>query len=374
MSLKKLFLTLFIFPIIIFGDPVTDPSKKDLPAKDTSIITTIHKYAITNVCKLDGSKDNFDIDEYVCLTVSDTNNIHALDSLYANYKVKTKDLVIWLNGIAFSNLNIISVNPQKNEVIFKLQCDTCKKSPWKVFYDYSSRRLYKLDAVPLKIQLGVKDKPITTESSAITIKFREFWMKVVGYVSMFILLVFFIYLVKYHGILRDYMMFDETVDITNKLDSTKTNQVLLKTIPYSLARTQLSFWTLLVSFSFVFIWLNLDELAGINNSIIILLGISGGTSIVAKIIDSAHNIDKVCISADQFTATMKSKGFLNDLLSDEKGISIHRFQLVTFTFGLGIYFVWQVIYNLEMPEFSSTLLLLIGVSSTTYAGIKFNEK
>jgi len=69
-----------------------------------------------------------------------------------------------------------------------------------------------------------------------------------------------------------------------------------------------------------------------------------------------------------------SKGFLRDILSDRSGYSFHRFQIFAWTIVLGIIFISSVYNSLAMPEFSSTLLGLMGISSGTYIGFKFPEK
>jgi len=61
-------------------------------------------------------------------------------------------------------------------------------------------------------------------------------------------------------------------------------------------------------------------------------------------------------------------------ISDAEGISLHRFQMAIWTVVLGIIFVAAVYNNLAMPELSSTLLALMGISGGTYIGFKFPEK
>jgi hypothetical protein len=75
----------------------------------------------------------------------------------------------------------------------------------------------------------------------------------------------------------------------------------------------------------------------------------------------------------QQSATVSS-GFLRDILSDSSGYSFHRFQIFAWTIVLGIIFVSSVYNNLTMPEFSSTLLGLMGLSAGTYIGFKFPEQ
>lgn len=78
-------------------------------------------------------------------------------------------------------------------------------------------------------------------------------------------------------------------------------------------------------------------------------------------------------------------GFIYDLLTDDRRInngetygtpinfSFHRFQICIWTIALGIIFIFEVYENLRMPEFSDTLLGLMGISSGTYVGFKFPE-
>ena len=69
-----------------------------------------------------------------------------------------------------------------------------------------------------------------------------------------------------------------------------------------------------------------------------------------------------------------SRGLRRDLLWDGDGMSFHRFQIVVWTLVLGFIFVASVYAELAMPEFSATLLGLMGISSGTYLGFKVPEK
>jgi len=63
-----------------------------------------------------------------------------------------------------------------------------------------------------------------------------------------------------------------------------------------------------------------------------------------------------------------------DLLADQNVISFHRFQIFVWTIVLGIIFTYKVYNELSMPDFSSTLLGLLGISAGTYLGFKLPEK
>jgi hypothetical protein len=68
-----------------------------------------------------------------------------------------------------------------------------------------------------------------------------------------------------------------------------------------------------------------------------------------------------------------SNGFLNDILSDDNGVSFHRFQIAVWTIVLGVVFVYTVHESLAMPDFDPKLLALMAISSGTYLGFKFPE-
>jgi hypothetical protein len=65
-----------------------------------------------------------------------------------------------------------------------------------------------------------------------------------------------------------------------------------------------------------------------------------------------------------------STRFINDILSDDEGISFHRFQIFAWTIVLIIIFIGKVYNELSMPEFDATLLALMGISGGTYIGFK----
>jgi hypothetical protein len=205
--------------------------------------------------------------------------------------------------------------------------------------------------------------------------------------------------------------------------------------PYSLGRTQMAIWFFLIYVSYQVIWLITGALDTITPSLLALMGISAGTALSDALIDSGKDSTRVeqfqALTAEQQaleqsipdlqaravalkpgspptpedtynrddlnkqlleartrlnqisqqlktitpTATSNvSLGFRRDILSDGNGYSFHRFQIFAWTIVLGIIFLSSVYNNLTMPEFSATLLGLMGISSGTYLGFKFPEK
>jgi hypothetical protein len=204
--------------------------------------------------------------------------------------------------------------------------------------------------------------------------------------------------------------------------------------PYNLGRTQMAFWFFLVYASYMTIWLITDALDTITPSLLGLIGISAGTALSEAMIDSSklsansdqfqgrsaekQSLEQSIPALESQVAEINSKttllpddtanrdslnyqlqanrtrlaqlnqqiqtltpaadagvskGFLRDILSDASGYSFHRFQIFAWTIVLGIIFVSSVYNNLTMPEFSATLLGLMGLSSGTYIGFKFPE-
>ncbi len=69
-----------------------------------------------------------------------------------------------------------------------------------------------------------------------------------------------------------------------------------------------------------------------------------------------------------------SKNFIKDILSDDNGVSFHRFQIFAWTIVLIIIFLGRVYDILAMPTFDGTLLALMGISSGTYIGFKLPDQ
>ena len=197
----------------------------------------------------------------------------------------------------------------------------------------------------------------------------------------------------------------------------------------------MAFWFFLVYVSYLVIWLMTDALDTITPSLLGLMGISAGTAFGEALIDSGKQqattsqlqdltAEKQSIeqsipelqaqlasaipqtnataadttnrdslnkqlqdnqtrlaqvnlqipSLTPATSAGASKGFIRDILSDSAGYSFHRFQIFAWTIVLGIIFISSVYNRLTMPEFSTTLLGLMGISSGTYIGFKFPEK
>ena len=136
---------------------------------------------------------------------------------------------------------------------------------------------------------------------------------------------------------------------------------------YSLSRTQIAIWTMLVVYSYIFIWIITGEYnTEIPGSILAILGISAGTFATAAAVDR----DKEKSGAK----VAKSEGPLRDMLSDQGGAGLHRVQFGLWSVVLMIVFIVTTYETLAMPDFNVGMLGLMGISSAAYATMKIPEK
>ena len=152
---------------------------------------------------------------------------------------------------------------------------------------------------------------------------------------------------------------------------------------FSFSRVQLTWWTLIVFSSFIsIIFCNpYHNIPVLMNSTLYLLGISSATMATATIIDVSDKSDRN-LTQSTLNQNSESQSFFLDILSDKSGVSITRFQAVILNIVFGIWFITKVLGNLNnnaiginniMPDISSNDMILLGLSSSTYAGLKSME-
>jgi len=139
---------------------------------------------------------------------------------------------------------------------------------------------------------------------------------------------------------------------------------------YSLAKTILAFWTFIIFFSICYIAIACGFLPTPTKGVLILMGIAIATTTAGTTIDTIQQQDPSIIRVQDKVTKI---GFLTDILSDAKGISIHRFQVVMFNIIYGCSFVAIVVSEYRMIDFPSETLALLGISSGTYALLKVSE-
>ncbi|MDP4202755.1 MAG: hypothetical protein Q8861_08675 [Bacteroidota bacterium] len=174
----------------------------------------------------------------------------------------------------------------------------------------------------------------------------------------FALLAVYVYLDLKHDLLRD--------------QSTASRK------PWSFARTQLAWWTLIIMSAFVAVLIKCNTAPHLTSSALILLGISAATATGARLIDVSDMKQDDIAARHQNIA---SEGFLIDLISSQNGASIHRLQALIFNLVYGVWMIVEVVNNLNngvacdliIPNMDANALILLGISSGTYAVLKTPE-
>jgi hypothetical protein len=146
---------------------------------------------------------------------------------------------------------------------------------------------------------------------------------------------------------------------------------------YSLSRTQIALWTLLVVYAYLFIWLITGEYnTEIPRTILAILGISAGTYATAAAVDKEkeNSVNVTDGTIKTGTTVAPSAGPAEDLFSGASGAGLHRVQFGLWSAVLMIVFIVTVYDTLAMPDFDNSLLGLMGISSAAYVGLKIPEK
>lgn len=333
-------------------------------------------------------------------------------------KNDTSKLVPYINGRAITGNYPEAILPTKNHLTFHLEMTPENKDVW-IDLLGEPKRLRKLVAFSVGPEgVGPFDSKFDrTNRIPLTVI-----SPVYGLVAMFVVL----------GTLFILLWLART---TNLIRERGGCVVPGKLKPYNLGRVQMAFWFFLIYSSYTAIWLVTDALDTITPSLLGLLGISTGTALGEALIDTGKDdandtqlqglvAQKLALeqsipdlqaqlnavsakptptpedtsSRDSLNKQLQdsrtrlsqisqqiealtppesravSAGFLRDILADSTGYSFPRFQIFAWTIILGIIFVSAVYNSLNMPEFSPTLLGLMGLSSGTYIGFKFPEK
>ena len=213
--------------------------------------------------------------------------------------------------------------------------------------------------------------------------------------------------------------------------STALRDNLLPQIPknrqtFSLGRCQMAFWFTLIFTSYVFLYIILGDANVLNEQALMLMGIASATALAAVAVDvqkdtqadavnsalraigitnytdvlgleleiaqrqdllvkelSAAIRDQIRLEIDDRRNKLKvykeniqaftSVSWFDDITTDINGTALHRLQVVCWTALLGVIFLFEVWRDLGMPQFSSTLLALMGISGAGYVGFKYPE-
>ncbi|HKF49298.1 MAG TPA: hypothetical protein VKB38_18205 [Terracidiphilus sp.] len=329
-----------------------------------------------------------------------------------------RKLVPYLNGLALRANYPAEIDTAKDQLTFHLRLLPENKHVWIDLLGAPTgiRR-------PITFSVGLEDQSsfdsVYEAGNTVDLTVISPWYGVIALIVIVLNLVVLIWLARTTSIIRE--------------PGPKPGGGKLRR--YSLGRAQMAFWFLLIFTAYVVVWLITGALDTITPSLLALMGISAATGLSEAMIDSGKDAASESQSQDRTAEkrvleqdiaqaqaqvteierkpalspedlsnreslssrltsqrvrlsqisqeiqaltpaaeTHVSAGFMRDILSDGNGVSFHRFQIFAWTIVLGIMFLSSVYNGLTMPEFSASLLGLMGISSGTYIGFKFPEQ
>ena len=301
-----------------------------------------------------------------------------------------KRIVLYLDGRPVAGaVSKSRLDPAEGEMIFLLARTEDSGEVWKHLLEKPELTLRRV-----AVSVGIEDRFAIESESFLALDVISdtlaFWL-----LAAFIVLVaiFFVLALK-TGLLRD---------PTSPVSATSQKA-------WSLSRVQAAWWFFIILLSYGFIGIvTCDFSTTITGTTLVLLGIASGTTLMSAVVDKSkdtpsHQViaDAAKVRVDQEIQTLQAAAvaapldqssqqvldakksqlqklrgcneqFFIDILSDANGISFHRFQIAVWTFVLGLVFAWLVYRDLAMPQFSETLLGLMGLSAGTFVAMKGTE-
>jgi hypothetical protein len=335
-----------------------------------------------------------------------TVTVRGLTDYLKSNNIQNPKFVLYLQGTGFSNLAVSVPTPGHDALQFYLDRVDANRSEW---------------AALLRNPAPVREMPLTVgidKGAVFSSEVEQFQLKIYTPKVLYLGAVLFLVLLLLFGWIA------KTSDVLREAGPPPPSPSVGAPVPrkaYSLARVQMAVWFFVVAASFMLIWMITWALDSISPTILGLIGISAGTGLAAVIVDSGK-LNSMRAQRDQLLAedsglaatlaalaarpqplapddVQKQQAALNrradiaaqvdelkkqidtpahdhfilDILSDANGISFNRFQMAVWTLILVIVFVVSVWKDLLMPDFNSTLLGLMGLSSGTYIGFKLPE-
>lgn len=141
---------------------------------------------------------------------------------------------------------------------------------------------------------------------------------------------------------------------------------------YSISSAQIIFWTAIVIFASIYVFLCRSDFLMLTGQVLTLLGISGGTALAAKGNALARNRD---IPDEFFNGVTRTRvPRFRDLFCISGIPNIFKFQIFAFTLVNGVIVIKQLYTNFNFPMIPAEQLTLMGISNGVYLGNEIIHK
>lgn len=315
-----------------------------VPTLHADSIDMTKPYVLSAVSGDTGQTAAAGLEEEICVTI--VNGGQLIDQA----REQNKNILLYLDRMPLKGIypDSYTINRDKGDLHFFISHSEGPIALWSHFI--STRKSGEFFTCGVSLSVGLEDQiaipTLVKGDKAFTLMLvRKSWFTVCIILLVALLILFMVLAVR-SDILRDV---GPNPDTGRK--------------PFSLALVQMAVWFFVIMASWLLLYVVKHTFNTITDTLVTMMGISAGTGLGGVAIDT--NQDRV---------VKQSQGFLKDILSDEYGISLHRFQIFAWTIVMVAVFIRQVTAYLTMPEFDSSLLILMGISSGTYLGFKVTEK
>ena len=369
------------------ADHDKNASQESLVGEDCQPTNAEQAPLVKSVRRVDGKSEPVQLGDAIELEIAHLPTLLEQQTCWQEHQGEDQIVVLFLDGRALSNVGPASdFVPGTSKLQFDLRHSDASRDVW-------THVLGRPRFEPRSVEVSVGIAGRFAIPSGATIQLEPLPVgQVLLWLALFaVLVVIFWKLARMSTILRDPIAMPEAG----------------KKPSYSLARTQAAWWFFLILASYLFLGIVTGDFSSsITGTAVVLLGLAYGTVLASSAVDSnsdteeARQADEAAIGkleaeieklgqelsqadgdsdAKAKIAAKKIKigrirsentHFLTDILSDVNGVSLGRFQHVGWTLVLGVVFVWEVYRDLAMPQFSETLLGLMGISAGTYVGTK----
>jgi hypothetical protein len=313
-------------PVSVYAQAANpDSTKTAVTKKDSVAKTVLLPDSILSISYLSGRKDSARLNEIIAIRIKTTLPIDSFKTLYLD-DIKVGETAFW-NSNDYEKIIYFKIDESvQNLAVQFLASKSLDKARIPVYFSVGHAGGYITKGL-IKTQLEVKQK----------ISKLSVWI-------MAAIMLGFLVMGFKNNILKD--------------DGN---------LYYSLSRTQLLYWTLIFSFSYLYICNETGALPDIPGSLLAILGISAATMATGKVIENDQK------TKTEIDPKAHSEGFFHDILSDRSSINIQRLQNVLFNILFGLIFLQKTISSNLLPDFDNNILLMMGISAGTYAGLKATE-
>ncbi|WP_198975335.1 hypothetical protein [Hymenobacter sp. BT523] len=318
---------------------------------------------ITDVYNLSSKRrDSLQLGDHVVLRV------RGLAKALEAYKRKPTELRLFIDGVSFpmapESVDLLN-RADTATVRFLLLRNPTTEPIWQLFYRVRSKLDHKAH-IGIGFENGQLGDAFPQDHNIYLELVRRNELNL-GLFLVGALLAVLLYLCWHSNLVRS----DILRGNLNGLDVDHTDMIgkHYESVPFSLSKVQLVFWTFLILSAYLLCYLVTGELAAIPVSLLGLLGISLGGNLFSRGITS----DQVNASAEGPSVNDVSKGFWRDILAEQNRFSIARIQFLLFNLLVGLYFVRHVWRLWNLPPLDEGLLGLISISTTGFLFGKYQE-